>query len=291
MYTAPEGSTAKPAPRPTTIAQLSQMKREGRRIAMVTAYDYPSSLIADRAGLPILLVGDSLGMVVHGRASTLPVTLDDMVRHTAAVVLGRTSAMIVADLPFLTYSTPQDAVRAAGRLLQEAGADAVKLEGGAKIAAIVRHLVDLGVPVMGHLGYTPQSTNQIGLKVQGKDEATARTLIEDALALQAAGAFAIVLELIPAPLAAAISQRLEIPTIGIGAGVGCDGQVQVWHDLLGLSGDWTPRHAKRFADLGPAIEAALRAYADEVQAGTFPTAANSSNMAEAELTRALAPKT
>ncbi len=278
------------SPRATTLADLAQMKRDGRRIVMVTAYDYPSAQIADRAGLPLLLVGDSLGMVVQGRSSTLPVTLDDMVRHTASVVRGRRHALVIADLPFLTYATPDDAVRSAGRLMQEAGAQAVKLEGGATMAPTVRRLVSLGIPVMGHLGYTPQSTHQIGLKVQGKDGDGARQLIDDALALQAAGAFALVLELIPAALAAALTQRLTIPTIGIGAGAGCDGQVQVWHDLLGLGGDWTPRHAKRYAELGGAIEAALKAYAEEVQSGAFPTDANSSKMPDAELAQALSTK-
>jgi 3-methyl-2-oxobutanoate hydroxymethyltransferase len=266
------------------------MKRDGQRIVMVTAYDYPSAQIADRAGLPVLLVGDSVGMVVHGRDSTLPVTLDDMVRHTAAVVRGRRHALVVADLPFLTYATPDDAVRSAGRLMQEAGAQGVKLEGGVAMAPTVQHLVSLGIPVMGHLGYTPQSTHQIGLKVQGKDGDGARQLIDDALALQAAGAFAIVLELIPAALAAVVTGRLTIPTIGIGAGAGCDGQVQVWHDVLGLGGDWTPRHAKRYAELGAAMEAALKAYAEDVQSGAFPTDANSSKMPEAELAQALSAK-
>ncbi|MHB8283177.1 MAG: 3-methyl-2-oxobutanoate hydroxymethyltransferase, partial [Caulobacteraceae bacterium] len=194
MYSAPTTASGGPT-RPVTLADLAKMKRDGRRIVMVTAYDYPSAQIADRAGLPVLLVGDSLGMVVHGRDSTLPVSLDDMVRHTAAVVRGRANALVVSDLPFLTYATPKDAVRSAGRLMQEAGAQAVKLEGGAVMAETVRHLVALGIPVMGHLGYTPQSTHQIGLKVQGKDGDGARQLIDDALALQAAGAFAVVLEL------------------------------------------------------------------------------------------------
>lgn len=289
MYSAPT-TTSGGSPRAVALADLIQMKRDGRRIVMVTTYDYPSAQIADRAGLPLLLVGDSLGMVVHGRSSTLPVTLDDMVRHTAAVVRGRSHALVVADLPFLTYATPDDAVRSAGRLMQEAGAQAVKLEGGAAMVETVQHLVSLGVPVMGHLGYTPQSTHQIGVKVQGKDGDGARRLIADALALQAAGAFALVLELIPAALAAAVTERLTIPTIGIGAGAGCDGQVQVWHDLLGLGGDWTPRHAKRYAELGAAVETALKAYADDVQSGAFPTDANSSKMPEAELAQALSGK-
>ncbi len=290
MYASPQQAQGG-SPRATSLADLAQMKRNGRRIVMVTVYDYRSAQIADRAGLPLLLVGDSLGMVVQGQASTLPVTLDDMVRHTASVVRGRNHALVVADLPFLTYATPEDAVRSAGRLMQEAGAQAVKLEGGAAMVPTVRHLVSLGIPVMGHLGYTPQSTHQIGLRVQGKDRDGARQLIDDALALQAAGAFAIVLELIPAALAAALTQQLTVPTIGIGAGPGCDGQVQVWHDLLGLGGDWTPRHAKRYAELGAAMEAALKTYAEDVQSGVFPTDANSSKMPEAELAQVLSTKT
>lgn len=286
MYAKPD-ERPKRTEKPVTVAELQRMKRDGRRIAVVTAYDAPSAALADRAGLPVLLVGDSVGQVMLGLDSTLPVTLDDMVRHAGAVVRGRTRALVVADLPFLTYATPEDAIRSAGRLLQEAGAHAVKLEGGAAVVEIARTLVDFGVPVMGHLGYTPQSTNQIGVKVQGKDAAAARRLIEDALALQTAGAFAIVLELIPAPLAAELSKRLSIPTIGIGAGAGCDGQVQVWHDIMGLPGDWTPRHAKRYADIGQAMEAALKAYAEEVRAGAFPTEANATAMDESELQAAL----
>ncbi len=291
MYASPDqgrASRERPAASAVTIADLQRMKQAREPFAMVTAYDVASARLADRAGLPVLLVGDSLGMVMLGRDTTLPVTLDDMVRHSAAVVRGSERALVVADLPFLTYATPEDAVRASGRLMQEAGVRAVKLEGGAAMAPTVRRLVELGIPVMAHIGYTPQSTHQIGLKVQGKAGGAGRRLIGDALALEAAGAFAIVLELIPAPLAAAITERLAIPTIGIGAGAGCDGQVQVWHDILGLGGDWTPRHAKRFADLGPAIEAALKAYAQEVRAGAFPAGANSSPMTEAALAEAVA---
>lgn len=271
----------------TTIADLARMKAEGRRIPMVTVYDHPSARLAERAGLRLLLVGDSLGMVVQGRDTTLPVTLDDMVRHASYVARGTKEAMVVADLPFLTYDTSQAAVAAAGRLLQEAGVQAVKLEGGQPVLGVVRRLVELGVPVMGHLGYTPQSTLQIGMKVQGKDVDAARALIEDALALEAAGAFAVVLELVPAPLAAAITGRLGIPTIGIGAGAGCDGQVQVWHDILGLGEGKTLRHAKRYAEAGALIEEALRTYAQEVAAGAFPTAANSAPLAAGVLDAAL----
>ena len=271
----------------TTILDLQKMKQSGRRIAMLTAYDVTSAQIADRAAIPILLVGDSLGMVVLGHETTLPVTLDDMVRHAAAVVRGSTEALIVADLPFLSYANEADAVRAAGRLMQEAGAQAVKLEGAGGNLPIVRRLVELGVPVMGHLGYTPQSTHQIGIRVQAKGAAAARALIDDALALQEAGCFAVVLELVPAALAAAVTERLTIPTIGIGAGAGCDGQVQVWHDILGLWGEKSPRHAKRFAEVGQVIETALKAYAAGVSDASFPTDANSSAMPPEALAEAL----
>lgn len=271
-----------------TIRDIQKMTADKVAIPMITAYDYTSAQIVDRAGIPMILVGDSMGMVVHGHSSTLPVTLDDIVRHAAAVVRGSTKALIVADLPFLTYATPEQAVGAAQRLMQQAGVQAVKLEGGAPIIPAVRRLTELGVPVMGHLGYTPQSENQIGIRVQGKQAEDARQLIEDALALQAAGAFAVVLELVPAELAAAITDRLEIPTIGIGAGVGCAGQVQVWHDLLGLYGDKSPRHARRYAEIGSAIEAALKEYAGDVASHAFPTAANSAKMEPEALARALA---
>jgi 3-methyl-2-oxobutanoate hydroxymethyltransferase len=270
-----------------TIRDLQQMKDEGRRIPVVTAYDYPSARLAERAGVPVLLVGDSLGQVVHGHSSTVPVTLDDMVRHSAAVARGAHKALVVADLPFLTYASEADAVAAARRLMQEAQVHAVKLEGGEPVAAVVQRLTELGVPVVGHLGFTPQSANQIGVRVQAKEAAGARRLLEDALLLEAAGAFAIVLELVPAALAEAVSKRLRIPTIGIGAGVGCDGQVQVWHDLLGLGEGKPPRHAKAFAPIGEAIETALRTYAEEVTAGSFPTGAQSSKMDPAVLEEAL----
>jgi 3-methyl-2-oxobutanoate hydroxymethyltransferase len=284
VYAAP----ATPNIRPVTIADLKASKQAGRRFAMVTAYDVSAAAIADQAGIPVVLVGDSLGMVMLGHETTLPVTLDDIVRHSAAVVRGRRRALVIADLPFLTYATPDQAVASAGRLMQEAGVQGVKLEGGAAMAPTVKKLVELGLPVMAHLGYTPQSTHQIGLKVQGKASGDARRLIDDAIALEAAGAFAIVLELIPTALAAAITQRLTIPTIGIGAGAGCDAQVQVWHDILGLN-EHAPRHAKRFAELGAAMQAALVAYREEVEGGAFPTEANSSRIAPEVLAEALAP--
>ena len=272
----------------TSIRDLLAMKRRGERIAVVTAYDYPSAAMADRAGLPAVLVGDSLGMVVHGHASTLPVSLDDMVRHTAAVVRGSLQALVIADLPFLSYATLEDAVQASRRLMGEAGAQAVKLEGVGAALPIVARLTELGVPVMGHLGYTPQSEHLIGARAQAKDAPAARQLLDDALALEAAGAFGIVLELIPAALARAVSQRLTIPTIGIGAGDGCDGQVQVWHDVLGLSPGKPPRHAKVYAEIGGAIVGALQAYAAEVRDGAFPTQAQSVTSHDAEIEAALA---
>jgi len=271
----------------TTLDDLAAKKRAGERIVMLTAYDYPSALLADRAGVPVLLVGDSLGMVVHGHGTTLPVSLDMMVLHAAAVARGAAQALIVADLPFLTYTTPEDAVSTSARLMQEAGVQAVKLEGGAQVEAQVRRLTRFGVPVMGHLGFTPQSQHQIGLKVQAKAADAAKTLLDEALLLQDAGAFALVLELVPAPLAEAVTQRLSIPTIGIGAGAGCDGQVQVWHDILGLYDGKPRRHTRRYADLAPIIEDAIRTYVEDVKTGQFPTAANAAKMDEAALSTAL----
>ena len=271
----------------TTILDIQKMKLRGERIPMVTAYDYTSAQIVDRAGIPIILVGDSLGMVVLGHPNTIPVTLEQMLHHTRAVVRGSQSALIVGDLPFLTYTTVEQAVHSAGRLLQEAGAHAVKLEGGTPVLASMRRLVELGIPVMGHLGLTPQSEHQLGRRVQGRRAADARQLIEDALAAEAAGAFALVLELVPAELAHEISTRLHIPTIGIGAGPGCDGQVQIWHDLLGAYTDFVPRHARRYANLAETIAAALQSYAADVRAGAFPTSEHSSTMKEQDLQEAL----
>ncbi|HEX2891903.1 3-methyl-2-oxobutanoate hydroxymethyltransferase [Vineibacter terrae] len=272
----------------TTILDIQKMKQRGERFAMVTAYDYTAARLADRAGIPLLLVGDSLGMVMLGHSTTVPVTIDDMVHHAACVVRGSAKAMVVGDLPFLSYANADRAVDAAARLMQEAGVQAVKLEGGAAVAPIVRRLVDLGIPVMGHLGFTPQSVHQIGLRVQGRSVAAARQLMADAAALADAGAFAVVLELVPMSLAQAVTARLDVPTIGIGAGAGCDGQVQVWHVLLGLYDEMQPRHAKRYAELGKSVEAALRAYATEVRDGGFPTAANGADMKAEDLAAALA---
>lgn len=271
----------------TTILDIQKMKRRNERIPVVTAYDYTSAQIADRAGVPMLLVGDTLGMVVLGHPTTLPVTLDEMIHHTKAVVRGSQNALVIGDMPFLTYTSVEQAVHTAGRFMQEAGTQAVKLEGGITVVSIVRRLVELGIPVIGHIGFTPQSVNQMGTRVQGKRARDARQLLEDALALQKAGAFAIVLELVPAQLAREITARLRVPTIGIGAGPWCDGQVQVWHDMLGLYTDFVPRHAKRYASLAETIASALQDYVSEVQAGTFPTMEHGSSMDEQELQTAL----
>lgn len=271
----------------TTILDIHKLKQRGERIPMITAYDYTSAQMIDRAGIPLILVGDSLGNVVQGQPTTVPVTVGDIIYHAKMVVRGSQNALVIGDMPFLTYASTEEAVATARRLMQEAGVQAVKLEGGAVFAPTVRRLTELGVAVMGHLGYTPQSEFVIGRRVQGKKAGDARRIIEDALALEAAGAFAIVLELVPAPLAAAITKRLRIPTIGIGAGAECDGQVQVWHDLLGLYADYQPRHARRYLSLADTISEALGSYADDVRAASFPTAQHSATMDEAELKSAL----
>ena len=271
----------------TTVLDIQKLKQRGERVPMITAYDYTSAHIADRAGIPLILVGDSLGNVVQGQISTVAVTIEDIIYHARMVVRGSQQALVIGDMPFLTYTNEAEAITTARRLMQQAGVQAVKMEGGAAVVSAVRRLTELGVPVMGHLGYTPQSEHVIGRRVQGKKASDARRIIEDALALEAAGAFGIVLELVPAPLAAAISTRLRIPTIGIGAGAGCDGQVQVWHDLLGLYADYQPRHAKQYLTLADTIAEALGQYASDVRAGSFPTAAQSSTMDEHELRAAL----
>ena len=271
-----------------TIRDIQRMKDKGERIPMLTAYDYTTAQMIDAAGIPMILVGDSLGMVVLGYSSTVPVTLDDIIHHTKPVVRGAQRALIVGDMPFLTYTSPEQALQTAGRLLQEAGCQAVKLEGGAAVVSSVTRLVAAGIPVMGHLGFTPQSVNTLGMRVQGRSVAAARQLIEDARALQAAGAFAVVLELVPEQLARAVTERLHIPTIGIGAGAGCDGQVQVVHDMLGLYNDFVPKHTKRYRNLGDEIRAAVRDYASEVRADTFPTSEHASSIDAALLEEALA---
>ena len=264
-----------------SVTELQAMKRRGEPIAMLTAYDYPSARLIDEL-VDVILVGDSLGMVVLGYDSTLPVTMEDMIHHTRAVVRGSELAMVVADMPFMSYqASVEEAMRNAGRLLQEAGATAVKLEGGVRSAETVRRLVEAGVPVMGHIGLTPQSVNALGgYKVQGKTRKEALALLRDAQALQEAGAFSIVLETIPAPLARAITDRLDLPTIGIGAGSACGGQVQVYHDLLAYATNFVPRHAKQYAALGDAVRGAVAGYVADVRAGTFPTEQESFAMNE-----------
>lgn len=257
-----------------TAAALRRMKTRGERIVMLTAYEYRTARIFDEAGVDALLVGDSLGMVVLGYDSTVPVTLDDILHHTRAVARGAAHALVVADLPFLTYTTREQALANAGRLIQEGGAQCVKLEGGRSMAPIVEALVEQGIPVMGHIGLTPQSIHRFGgHRVQGRNADDAERLIEDARALEAAGACAIVLELMPATLAERITAALKIPTIGIGAGPACDGQVQVMYDMLafGATGEFIPKHAKRYADVGALVRQAVGEYAAEVRSGAFPT--------------------
>ena len=260
-----------------TTRQIAQMKRRGEPIVMVTAYDAFSAGAAERAEIPMLLVGDSLGQVVLGFDSTVPVSMEDMVRHSAAVARCAPSPLIVADLPFMSYQVSEEtALTNAARLLQEGSAQAVKLEGGAAIAPTVKRLTESGIAVMGHVGFTPQSVHQLGgYRVQGRTEEAAARILEDALAIQDAGAFAIVLELMPSEVAATVTERLTVPTIGIGAGPSCDGQVQVFHDLLGLLPDFRPKHAGRYGDLADVIDEALSRYAGDVRANRFPTAAES----------------
>ena len=252
---------------------------------MITAYDYCSARIVEAAGIPIILVGDSLGQVILGYDSTVSVTMDEMVHHTKAVVRGTDRTHIVGDMPFLSHQAGEgEAVRNAGRLLQEGGAQSVKLEGGRHVAATVSRIVRCGIPVMGHIGLTPQAVNQLGgYRVQGKSAKAAVHLLEDARALEEAGAYAIVLECVPAPLAELITDRVSIPTIGIGAGPHCDGQVQVFHDLLGLFTDFEPKHAGRYANLAETIGRAVAEYAGDVRAQRFPTDRQSFGMKQSVL--------
>jgi len=263
-------SAEKPAGR-LTVSDIAKLYADGQRIPMLTAYDYPTARLLDEAEIPLLLVGDSLGTVLLGYDSEIRVSMADMLHHTAAVVRGTSRALVVGDMPFLSYATPEEAVENAGRFLREAGAQAVKIEGGVRSARIIEALIRAGIPVMGHIGWTPQARHALGgkVRVQGKTAERARAMLADALAVQEAGAFAIVLELVPEQLANAITERVRIPTIGIGAGPGCSGQVQVITDMLGMAA-WQPRHAKRFADLRGTILDAARAYAREVADGSFP---------------------
>ncbi len=268
-----------------TVPDLVAMKRDGKRITMMTAYDAAFARLVDRAGIDVLLVGDSAGMVMLGYPNTVPVTMDDMVRMAASVSRGATHPLLVGDMPFGSYQTgPQDALRNAARFLKEAGMDAVKIEGGHETVDTVRALVENGISVMAHVGLTPQRVAQLGgFKTQAKSARAARRLIDDALALEDAGAFSIVLESIPGPVAQLVTERLAIPTIGIGAGLDCDGQVLVLHDVLGLYGDFKPKFAKRYVDIGAQVESALRAFDAEVRSGAFPDAEHSFTMKETEL--------
>ena len=267
-----------------TILALQDKKVRGEPISMVTAYDYPGALAADRAGLDTILVGDSLGMVVLGYDSTVPVTMDEMIHHARAVRRGAQYAWLIGDMPFMSYQADRaEAVRNAGRFLKEAGMDAIKLEGGRAVTDTVRAITDAGIMVVGHIGLTPQSTAQLsGYRVQGKTAADAQRLLDDALALQAAGAVMLVIEMVPDRVAARISRELRIPTIGIGAGVGCDGQVLVLHDLLGIFDRFTPKFVKKYAEILPQMEAALAAYRDDVAGRRFPDAEHSFAVDEAE---------
>jgi len=273
-----------------TITQIKEMKQKGEKISMLTAYDYSTAKLIDEAGIPLILVGDSLGMVVLGYGSTIPVTMDEMIHHTKAVVRGAAKALIVGDMPFMTYQVSlEDALRNAARFMQEGGAQAVKLEGGEVMAETVKKIVSYGIPVMGHIGLTPQSIHQLGgFKVVGKTQEAAVRMLNDAIALDEAGAFAIVLECVPEPLSKLITEKVSAPTIGIGAGKYCDGQVQVISDLLGLYTDFVPKHAKQYARLFEIIKKATADYIAEVKAGTFPTEKQSYPMDEsilAELTK------
>jgi len=256
-----------------TIPDIQKKKAEGKKITVLTAYDFPTAQIVDEAGIDIALVGDSLGMVVQGVDSTLPVTMDEMIYHTRMVARASKTALVVGDMPFLSYQAGiDDAVRNAGRFLKEAGAEAVKLEGGTAVAAVIRAIVAAGIPVMGHIGLTPQHVHALGgYKVQGRDEAAREKVLADARAVQEAGAFSVVLEAIPSSLAKEIGAILSIPTIGIGAGPDCDGQVLVLHDILGLFDRFTPKFVKRYASLKDQALKAVKEYKKEVENGVFPS--------------------
>jgi 3-methyl-2-oxobutanoate hydroxymethyltransferase len=263
-----------------TISEIKEMKQRQGKIPMLTAYDYITARMVDEAGVPLILVGDSLGMVMLGYESTIPVTMEEMLHHTKAVVRGAKKALVVGDMPFMTYHVSiSEALYNAGRFIQEGGAQAVKLEGGEVVAESVKRIVDCGIPVMGHIGLTPQSIYQLGgFKVQGKTPEAAKKLLKDAQVLEEAGAFAIVLECVPASLSKLITQRVGIPTIGIGAGPDCDGQVQVISDILGLYTDFVPKHAKQYAKLAEEIKAAVTDYVAEVKSVSFPTVEQSYTM-------------
>ena len=274
-----------PAPGKLALPEVGEMKRRGDRISMVTAYDAPAALLADEAGVELVLVGDSAGMVVLGNESTVPITMDELLMLTRAVTRGAKRPIVISDLPFGSFQVSDAAaVENAVRFVKEAGADAVKLEGAGPTLSRVQAIVGAGVPVMGHVGLTPQSATMLGgFKAQGRTADKAERLYEDALALEAAGCFAIVLEAVPAPVAAAVTEALTVPTIGIGAGAGCDGQVLVWHDLLGLYEGKAPRFVKRYADLAGEARRALEAYVDDVREGRFPEEQHTYTIPDEEL--------
>jgi len=288
-------STQTPVVSPTnerkkvTTHTLLQKKQRGEVVTMLTAYDYPTALALDQAGIDAILVGDSLAMVVLGYQNTLPVTMEEMLHHCKAVARGAHAALLIGDMPFMSYqASTEEALRNAGRFLKEAGMEAVKLEGGQERAAAVRAIVAAGIPVMGHLGLTPQSINQLGgFRPQGRTAAAARRLVEDACALEEAGCFSLVLESVPARLAGLVSQRLSIPTIGIGAGAGCDGQVLVSHDILGLFDRFKPKFVKRYADLHAEMLRAFGEFIGDVSARRFPAEEHSLEMADEEWTALL----
>lgn len=271
----------------TTVTTLLKMKSAGEKISMLTCYDYTMARLMDEARIECLLVGDSLGQVVLGYETPLSVTLDDMIHHAKAVVRGAKQAFVVVDMPFMTYQVnAEQALVNAGRLIQETGAQAVKLEGGEKVVPQIAAIVSAGIPVVAHIGLTPQSVHQLGgYKVQGKTQAAAQQLLDDARAVEAAGACAVVLECVPAPLAAKVSERLSIPTIGIGAGAGCDGQVLVWQDMLGMFKDFQPKFVKQFAQVGDTMQEAFARFRQEVRDGSFPEAEHSFTIDEDVLSR------
>jgi 3-methyl-2-oxobutanoate hydroxymethyltransferase len=270
-------ATLKEATVSVTVNDVRAFKERGDRFAMLTAYDALSARLIDEAGIPLILVGDTLGMVMLGYETTLPVTMEDMLHHTAAVVRGVENALVVGDMPFMSYQASiEDGIRNAGRFLKDAGANAVKLEGGGRVVELVSRLTDAGIPVMGHIGLTPQSVNQLGgFRVQGREQEQAFRMMQDAKDLQAAGVFALVLEAVPASLAKDVTAHLEVPTIGIGAGPGCDGQVLVFHDFLGINTAKTAKYVKRYASLGEEIKRAASEFARDVATGSYPDADHS----------------
>ena len=271
-----------------TILDLQAKKEASERFSMVTAYDYPTALVADEAGIEAVLVGDSLAMVVLGLPNTVPVTMEEMLHHCRAVARGAHRALLVGDMPFMSYTNPHEAIHNAGRFLKEAGMDVVKLEGGVQVAEIVRAVVRAGIPVMGHIGLTPQTISRLGgFRVQGKDVAAIRRLVEDALALQEAGCFSIVLEAIPARVARLITERLTIPTIGIGAGPHCDAQVLVFHDMVGLFDRFVPKFVRQYAHLHRQMVDALAQYRREVEAGDFPAPEHCYTLSDEVLAQAM----